>query len=198
MIGHDLPSIDLSGWVAIIAAFAACVSSLIAYRNSRTARRALAVSSATATLAEPQAAAYLIDAFRYRAISSIIYVFCISIENKSTLQNTVVDAELRIPIIRAGIETVSVLRHLDQLPDMKELEVKNVVRLPAPLMARGAFIGNFCFVAPRGMLEDAEVESQTVRIRYADGPWSEVTSNIIMDIVDAKDLEKRRGTGVPV
>ena len=198
MNGPDLPSIGPSGWAAIIAAFAACVSSLIAYRNFRTARRALAISSTTSSLAEPRAIPYLIDAFRYRTMSSIVYVFCISIENKSTLQNTIVDAELRIPIVRAGTETVSVLRHIDQLPDMKGLEVKNVARLPAPLIARGAFIGNFCFVVPRGMLEGAEVESQTVRIRYAGGPWSEITSNIIMDIVDAKNLEKRRGTGIPI
>lgn len=191
-------SVGLSNWIAIVAALAACVSLFIAYRNFRIASRALALSVSSSSLAEPSAVAYLIDAFRYRVKASVIYVFCISIESKSTVQNTVVDAELRIPIIRLGIETISVLRHTDGSAELKELGIKNLARLPAPLLARGALIANYCFVAPRAMLEGAEVDSQTMRIRYADGPCTEVKSNLIMDIVDVKDLEKRRGSGVPV
>jgi hypothetical protein len=194
----DLPPVGLSNWIAIAAAFAACASLLIAYRNFRIARRALALSANSSSLAEPCTAAYLIDSFRYRVSSSIIYVFCISIENKSTFQNSVVEVELRIPILRSGIETITVLRHTERSAELKELDINNIAQLPAPLLPRGALIANYCFAAPREMLEGAEVDSHRVRIRYADGPWIEVTSHIIMDIVDAKDLEKKRGSGIPV
>jgi hypothetical protein len=78
------------------------------------------------------------------------------------------------------------------------LQLKNIFELPISLPARGGLVGNFCFDVPRGILEGSEFGPFCVRVRYAEGQSSEVEHSIVMDVIDAENLEKKRKTGVPI
>jgi hypothetical protein len=196
----DLSTVNPSTWIAALSAVAAISSAIFAFRNSATARRALALSTATSQSANANFTLYLIDAFRYRPreTNSILYVFCVSIESKSTLQNSIVDAELRIPFVKEKLERTAIFRHNEKWAESTPLSLKNVLKLPTMLTARGGLIGNFCFDVPRGMLEGSEFGPFCLRVRYAEGAPSEVNRSIIMDVTDAENLEKKRKTGVPI
>jgi hypothetical protein len=196
----DLSSITASTWIAIVSACAALSSAAFAFNNFRTARKALALSVNTSKLANANVGIYLVDSFRYRIRKSKItlYVFCISIESKSTLPNSVIDAELRIPFVKDGLERVAVFRHTRNLAAAAPLLIQNVMQTPTPLLARGGLIGNFCFEIPQGVLDGSEFGPLGLRVKYAEGLSSDIEQNIIMDVIDAEDLEKKRRTGVPI
>jgi hypothetical protein len=200
MLAPDFLTSNASTLIALVAAFAAVASAAFAFRNSSIARRALSLSTNASKLANADASTYLVDAFRYRYRDSnaTLYVFCVSIESKSTLQNSVVDAELRIPFVRDGLERVAVFR-LTRNPDSSApFKIQNIIQTPAPLLPRGGLVGNFCFEIPKGILEGSEFGPFGLRIKYAAGSTNEIEQQIIMDIIDAEHLEKKRKTGVPV
>jgi hypothetical protein len=200
MLPLDLSSFTPATWITSLSAIAAITSAIFAVRNSIIARKALALSIKTSQLTNANVNVYLIDTFRYRLRESnvTLYVFCVSIESKSTLQNSIVDAELRIPFVKDDLERISVFRHSGKLAGSTPLLLKNVLEIPAPLSARGGLICNFCFNVPRGMLEGSEFGPFSLRLRYAEGPPSEIQRGIIMDVMDAENLEKKRKTGVPI
>lgn len=176
------------------------MSAGFAYRNSRIARKALELSANTSKLAGPNSNIYLVDAFRYRLTDSNIalHVFCLSIENKSTMQNSVTAAELRIPFVRDGIERIAVFRNVSTLARSEPLRIQNFLQIPAALTARSALVANCCFEVPLRMLEGAEFGPYRLRIVYAEGPASNIEFNVMMDVIDAEHLEKKRNTGVPI
>jgi hypothetical protein len=200
VLAVDLSSVNVSTWIAMVSACAAIASATFAFRNFRTARKALTLSTNTSQLANANVSAYLVDAFRYRLRESnvTLYVFCLSIESKSTLQNSIVDAELRIPFVKEGLERVAVFRHNRSSATSAPLLIQNVLQIPATLSARGGLVGNFCFEIPRGVLEGSEFGPFELRIKYAEGPAIDIKQNIIMDVIDAEHLEKKRKTGVPI
>jgi hypothetical protein len=196
----DLASVGLSNWIALVATIIASASLIVALKNSRVAQQGLKISWRTSNLGDPNFAVYLIDTFRYRVKSQkkALYVFCISINNKSTIQNSITNVEMRLPLIRAGLETVSVFVHNPRPTLPKGFSLKNVLKLPALLPARGALIGNCCFEVPEELLEGADFGSHFLRIKYAEGPNTELEPKIIMDIIDDQHLEQKRKTGVPL
>jgi len=191
---------SIETWVAIFAAFVACVSAALSYRSSTIAREHLAIHKQTWEGARPNAAIHLIDSFRYRAVNSQqdFYVHCLSIENKSSEQNSVVGVEMRLPIIRGDIESVAVFAPTYEMPKDEPLEVRGLQRLPLYLSGRGATAVNFCFAVSRDLLVGAEAGSHMLRVRYAEGQSSDVNIRLIMDVVDVQHLEKKRERGVPV
>jgi hypothetical protein len=78
------------------------------------------------------------------------------------------------------------------------LEIQNILQIPTPLPARGGIVGNFCFELPQSVLDGSEFGPFMLRIRYAEGPANEIERPIIMDIIDAEHLEKKRKTGIPI
>jgi hypothetical protein len=200
MVLVELSSVNPTTWIAAISALAAIASATFAMRNSNLARKTLAISAKTSQLANASVSLYLIDAFRYsmREANSTLYVFCVSVESKSTSQNSVVDAELRIPFIKNQIERAAIFRHNGKSTSSSTLQLKNIFELPISLPARGGLVGNFCFDVPRGILEGSEFGPFCVRVRYAEGQSSEVEHSIVMDVIDAENLEKKRKTGVPI
>lgn len=189
-----------STWIALLAACAACASAFFAYRNSRIANRALALSKKSSTGADPKTSVHLIDAFRYRVQqqNTIVYVFCIVVENKSTLTNSIVDVELRIPLVKAGLERVAVFKHSGRLAEGEGLRIQNILQIPATLAARGSVAANCCFEVPFEVLHGAEFGIHFLRLRHAEGSVTDVDAKIIMDVINAEHLEKKRRTGVPV
>jgi hypothetical protein len=196
----DFFSFGLPTWIAVVAALAACLSAFSAYKNSATGRKALALSKETSRLSNANIRTYLIDAFRYRIKDTgmTLYVFCISFENKSTAPNSITEAELRIPFLKDSVERVAVFRHLNSFDESVAMSIQNVVQVPIPLSARGGLTGNFCFQAPHGILEGSEYGPFRLSIKHAEGSPSELEVNLIMDVVDAEHLEKKRRTGVPI
>ncbi|HML12279.1 MAG TPA: hypothetical protein VK456_03175 [Xanthobacteraceae bacterium] len=199
MTAFDLP-LSLSTGTAIVAAVAACASAVFAFKTSRTARKALALSINAAKLSSPHCSVYLIDAFRFRRGGSVnaLYVFCVSIENRSTMQNSVLDAELRIPFVKGELERVAVFRHSTRSEELRNLGLGNALETPTLIPARGAVVANCCFEVPNEVLKNAEFNAYLLRIRYAEGPDSEMEKQVIMDVINAEYLEKKRKKGIPV
>lgn len=195
-----VPELTLSNWMSIVAVFVAIASVIVACASYRLARKSYSLAEDTANLSRPNSAVYLIDAFRYRSNKhdKTLYVFCVSIENKSTFQNSIVNVEMRLPYIRDGIERLVVLSLTNNLSKLSDIEIRNTIQLPASLPVRGALIVNCCFEAPNELLERAEFDLHVLRIRYADGPFSELKPKLIMDVIDVQELEKKRKTGVPI
>jgi hypothetical protein len=200
MITSAFSDIGLSTWIAIIAALAACVSALAAWRNSKIARKALDLSVKASKLANPSSRVYLIDAFRFRdeKTKKSLYVFCLSVENKSTMPNSITGAELRIPFIRDDIERTAVFQHASSSEEIKAIGFSNLLQNPQPLSARGAAVVTCCFEVPREVLKNAEFGPYCVRLSYADGSTRDVEIRVIMDVVNAQYLEARRKRGIPV
>jgi hypothetical protein len=172
----------------------------LAWKSYKVARGSYRLALETAQLSKPNLTTYLIDAFRYRANlnENIFYVFCISLENKSTVQNSIVAIEMRLPFVRDGIERLAVFPHSEDFSQSKMLNLKNIIHLPAIISVRGALIGNCCFEVPSDMLEGAEFDLHTLRFRCAEGPIVELEPKVIMDIIDVQYLEKKRSAGVPL
>jgi hypothetical protein len=193
-------NITLSNWLSIAAAVIACGSVILAWKSYKIARDSHRLALETAQLSKPNLTTYLIDAFRYRANpgEKIVYVFCVSLENKSTVQNSVVAIEMRLPFVRDGIERLAVFQHSENFSQLKKLKLKNIIHLPATISVRGALIGNCCFEVPGDMLEGAEFDLHTLRFRCAEGSLVELEPKIIMDIVNVQYLEEKRRAGVPL
>jgi hypothetical protein len=190
----------LSNCVAIAAAAIACTSLIVAWKGYVVSRRSYDLAAQAAQLSEPNVTGYLIDAFRYRpdVADKILYIFCVSIENKSTIQNSIVDAEMRLPFLRDGIERLAVFSHTGNIPQLNDLKLNNIVRLPSSLSARGALVANFFFEVPKDILERSQFDMHVLRIRFADGPYVELDPKVIMDVVDVQHLESKRQAGVPI
>lgn len=195
-----LASIPLTTWVAIGSALTALLSMSIAYRNSRISRQSLELSRATSSLANPNFTIYLIDSFRYRydGEKMSLYIFSTSITNKSTIQNTVSELELRITYIKENREGVFVFRNSSELSEIAPKIINNIVKLPAAVPARGALIATFCFKVQRELLSGADYGPYSLRLTYADGSTGEIQTNIIMDVLSDEHLEAKRRTGVPI
>ena len=191
--------IKLSNWISIAAFVAAAFSAFVACASYRLAKRSYALAAHTSDLSKPNLALYLIDAFRYRlkGRDRTLYVFCVSIENKSIIQNSIVNVEMRLPFIRDGVERLAVFEHSNNLTQSYNLDIKNTIQLPAAILMRGALVVNCCFEVPNEMLERAEFDLHILRFKCAEGPFSELRPKVIMDVMDVQDLEKKRNTGIP-
>lgn len=192
--------ISLSNWISIVAVVGAAFSAIVACASYRLARKSYTLAARASDLSKPNLALYLIDAFRHRlkARGTTLYCFCVSIENKSIIQNTISNVEMRLPLIRDGVERLAVFTHSNNLAQSDGLSIKNIIQLPATLPVRGALIANCCFEIPNEMLERAEFDLHILRFRCAEGPFSELQPRLIMDVIDVQDLEKKRNSGVPI
>lgn len=145
MLTPDFLTSNASTLIALVAACAAIASASFAFRNSSIARRALSLSANASKLANADANLYLVDAFRYRIRESnvTLYVFCVSIESKSTLQNSVVDAELRIPFVKDGLERVAVFRLTRNPNEPAPFKIQNIIQIQSTTcsIVAGAVVG---------------------------------------------------------
>ena len=192
-----LEAVTLSDWISAFAAITACGSAIFAYSSYRIARQSLGLSTQVFDRSQPNSSVYLIDAFRchFEEQKVVLYVFSLSITNRSTIQNTIVSVEMRLPFVRDGVERLGVFTHKSS---EALVSINNVLQLPAEVPPRGALVTNCCFEVPDEMLERAECGFHLLRIRYVEGTTTEIEPKVIMDVVDVQHLEKKRQVGVPI
>lgn len=195
-----LAEVHLSNWIAVAALGIAFASLWISRLGYQIAKKSYLLAKQTSESSAPQFSSYLVDAFRYRdkSADSIIYVFAVSLENKSTIQNSIVSVEMRLPLMRDGLERLAVFGALGVGPIVGGLQIRNTAQLPSVVHSRGAIIANFCFEVPNEMLKKAEYDLHILRIKFADGPFVEIRPKFVMDVIDVQDLEKKRRSGVPL
>jgi hypothetical protein len=101
-------------------------------------------------------------------------------------------------VIKDGLERVRVFKHIDRLAESEGLRIENIMRIPAVLGARGSVVANCCFEVPTEVLDGAEFAVHFLRLTYAEGSATNIDAKIIMDVINAEHLEKKRRTGVPI
>lgn len=193
-------SLEIAVVVAIFAAIVGLGSAIIAWRNSTISKKSLEINSKNASLSSPDFATYLVDSFRYvvKDYDFKLYVFVVSVENRSTIPNSIVSVDLKIPLIKDGFERVLIFNHIEIESDENLSTFKKPAKLPVSLAARGSVIVGFYFKVQNEVLENASCESYTVRTKYINGIYSDTKSIVIMDIIDEGSLEKKRKMGIPV
>jgi hypothetical protein len=191
--------VALSNWISIAAAIVAFGSMVVAWQSYRLAQRSFHLAQESYGLSKPNVAAYLVDVFWYRPKGEkTLYVFCLSVENKSTIQNAIVNAEMRLPFIRDNVERLAVFEHTRNPECLEILGLRNVAELPPSISIRGAVTMNFCFEVPNSTLAGAEFDVHTLRLRCTDGSNVDLRPKMIMALLDVQDLEEKRKAGVPV
>jgi hypothetical protein len=195
-----LAGVTWSSFVAITAIAISCGSLIVAWKSYSVSQKSYDIAAQAAQLSKPNLTGYLIDAFRYRPDlgGKIVYIFCVSIENKSTIQNSIVSAEMRLPFLRDGVERIAIFPHTENIARLANLDLKSVIHLPVVLPIRGALIANFCFEVQKDMLERSEFDTHTLRLGFAEGAFVELDAKMIMDVVDVQHLENKREAGVPI
>lgn len=183
-----------------ISGAALAVSIVFGTLNFATSRRALSVSSRASKLNEPNVSLYLLDSFRFRLPEAnlSLYIFSISVSNRSTSANSITNCELRIKFVKDALERTGVFRHNTNGLADSILHLRNLLKTPSQLPARSGLIANLCFEVANELLADALFDNLLIQIECADGSTLEHQTNIIMDVVDAKHLEKKREIGVPI
>jgi hypothetical protein len=191
---------SISDYIAIAAIVMSFCSLMLAWKSYGISRKSYDLAAQASQFSQPHLSGYLIDAFRYRPDlgGKIVYIFCVSIENKSTIQNSILNAEMRLPFLRDGIERLAVFSHNENIGRLASLNLKNIATLPVIIPIRGAQIANFCFEVQKDMLVRSEYDLHTLRLSFADGPLVELSPQVIMDVVDVQHLETKRSTGVPI
>jgi hypothetical protein len=192
--------LTVSDYTAIAAIVISSGSLILAWKSYGISRKGYDLAAQASRFSQPHLTGYLIDAFRYRPDlgGNIVYIFCVSIENKSTIQNSIVNAEMRLPFLRDGIERLAVFSHNENIGRLAPLNLKNIATLPVVLPIRGALVANFCFEVHKDLLERSEYDLHTLRLGFTDGPFVELSPKVIMDVVDVQHLEAKRSTGVPI
>jgi hypothetical protein len=193
-MGH----LELTEWISLFALVVALPSAVIGVCSYRLARKSYFLAEVVSKSAQPQGAVYLIDAFRWRDEASVLYVFCVSVENKSTIANSIVDVELRLPYRRGGKERMAVLAVNNTPSQNANMRISNTAQIPAVVPARGAVTAAFCFRLATELIDGAEFDEHVLRFKFADGPSCELRQRIIMGMTNVQELEKKRRIGIPV
>jgi len=178
------PTPSISIWT-ILAALAAILSAVSAFRSSRFAKRALTLAGQTYQDRQANFSLYLIDGYRCTSIGdekNKLLLFHITISNKSDNKSSF-KADLELEYIRADQSVARAIMTHDEnlqnnLSDKKLTVFSNDIRIDEKGMASKWLI----FEQPKTVSKDFRIEKYTVKITDTHGNTQIVDSIILKEL----------------
>ena len=164
--------LELSEWIAIVSAFAACSAVWVAARNRRLSARSHALAVAAHKRNEPDLDVYLSDSSVCPLPSEQrhIYVFRLVITNKSLTANSVKQLTLFLESGQADAPAPNVLcPHDPSVSGLIGVPATDVFDVPRLLAPGEAISGVALFPIADSLLDHCAMESHTVMVTDAHG-----------------------------
>lgn len=159
--------LQFGDWIAIAAAFAAWMAAWQAFRSSRVARSAYQLALKQEQRLQPSLEVYIVDAYIRRRTkpSRRLYVFQITISNKSSAGNSLKDLQLVVHCSRDnGPPSDIFISHKLELSEQLHLSASDLLKVPSPIDAHTVIGGLALFEVHEGVLGGSKIEAYTLKL----------------------------------
>lgn len=158
---------DLSVWAAVASAFFAAIAVWYTYRSANIARKSLELTQEQERRRTPNLEPYLIDGhiLRVRLQEMRVYVFSISITNKSDAENSVKELRFAISFNRGqGPDSTIIVTHDASLAKYSSLSSPEPLSIPLSIAAYQTIQGMALFRTDDTLLQGTGINAYSLQI----------------------------------